>query len=518
MKKRPVVKGTLILVLSGLIVRGIGFFYRIYLTTIIGAEGMGLFQLISPVYSLIILTLTSGISTAVSRMTAVSTARKQYQKAGEIVSTALFIVVAAGIFAAILLFFNASFISSTILNEKRTYLAMKMLVPCIPVVAAAAALKGYFYGKSNFAPSAVSSIIEQIVKISSMLIIAGTFIEKGLEYACSAAILAMAIGEMAGLLVLIIFFTKVRTNKGLYIEKSLRYRKKNIINEMMKIALPISGNRLVTSLMSTMENILIPLRLAAGGMDKTESISTFGKLSGMAMPLVFFPAIVTSAIATTLIPSISEDIELKKINSANKKIASSIKIAVAMGAIFTALFISYPDKISECVYKGQDIGSLIFLMAYSCVFIYLHQTMLGILNGLGKQNECFWHTITGCAFRIASIYFLLPIYGINSYIISITISLFVICILDIITIIKTTKLILDIRNWVLKPIAGCIILAISGKYIYNFISKLPVKHSYLTYVACVVFVGIGVVLMNIFKLINLKDILKAILPEKGKKN
>src|SRR5690554_5655211 len=160
MSSKSFVKGTLVLVVAGLIVRVFGFAYRIYLSNLIGSEGMGLFQLISPVYSLVILTLTAGVSISVSRMVAREHARKHYVNIRRTMLCALLLVVVTGMGVSMVLYLNIDFITGVLLKDSRTYHSMIFLLPCIPVIAAASAVKGYFYGLQDMIPSALSNIME----------------------------------------------------------------------------------------------------------------------------------------------------------------------------------------------------------------------------------------------------------------------------------------------------------------------------------------------------------------------
>jgi len=468
MVKRSFVSGALILVVAGFFVRILGFIYRIYLSNLIGAEGIGLFQLISPVYSLIILTLTSGISIAVSRMVAEELARGHYINLRRITSCAAAMVITAGIIISLFILLKIDFITGVILKDERTYYSMLLLIPSIPVIAAASALKGYFYGIQNVTPTAFSQIAEQIVRIGIVILLARYSVGLGLEYACALATVGMALGEISNLTVLFLIykFNKGKMFKG--ITKSGFMRKRVIIKSILKISIPVSSNRLVMSIMSTVEFLLIPRMLVAGGLDYQESIELYGRLTGMAAPLIFFPSIVTSSLATTLVPAISEAISLRNYKSANYRISKSMQITFILGFIFSAIFMSYPDEIGNIIYKNENIGWILYLYSFTCVFIYLQQTMLGILNGLGKQGISLRNSMIGYFIRIGFVYFCIPVYGIRGYIWGVIISSACVCVLDLVTITKVTGMYLDIRNWIIKPGFIGAVLLIFSKYVYSF--------------------------------------------------
>jgi stage V sporulation protein B len=429
---------------------------------------MGLFQLISPVYSLVILTLTSGISIAVSKMVAEEYARHHTVNLRRITVNALVLVVTAGIAVSAVIYLNIDFIVNYILKDSRTYYSMLLLIPCIPVIAAASALKGYFYGIQDVTPTAISQIAEQVVKIGLVILTAAYFLNLGLEYACALATVGMAMGEIANLFVLCISYSLKKRKERAAKSKDGFLRKRLILWKLLEISLPVSSNRFITSIMSAIEYILIPRMLILAGMDHQSSIELYGKLGGMALPLIFFPSLVTMSLATTLVPAISEAISLKNFKTVNYRISKSIQITLILGIIFSVIFMSYPDDIGNLVYRNQDIGELLYLLSFSCIFIYLNQTMLGILNGLGKQGISLRNTIIGSAIRIGFVYFLIPVYGIKSYVWGIIISFTCVCVLNMITIAKTTGLALNIRNWIVMPGIVGIFMLLIGRYIQGF--------------------------------------------------
>lgn len=468
MTRKSFVGSAIILMIAGFVVKVLGFVYRIYLSNLIGAEGMGLFQLITPVYSLVILTLTSGVSIAVSKMVAEELAQNHIVNLRRITSVALAIVVVSGIAASAAIFIFLNPIINIILKDSRTYYSMLLLIPCIPVVAAASALKGYFYGVQDVVPTAFSQVVEQVVRIGLVIAMAGFFLNIGLEYACALATVGMAIGEISNLFVLYIVYRLRKGKKGAYDVKKGLMRKRKIIKDILKISIPVSFNRFVTSIMAAVEMILIPRMLLAGGMDYQASIEEYGKLTGMAMPLVFFPSLVTASLATTLVPAISEALSLKSFKMVNYRISKSIQLTFILGFIFTAIFLIFPDEISDAIYRKEHIGRILYLLAFTSIFIYLQQTLLGILNGLGKQGVSLRNSVIGYAIRIGFVIFCIPSYGIPGYVIGIIVSSAIVCVMNIATVTNTTGMALDFRNWVLKPGAIGIILLLIGKYVYGF--------------------------------------------------
>jgi len=513
MRSRTFISGAITLMIAGFVVRILGFIYRIYLSNLIGAEGMGLFQLIFPVYSLIILTLTSGISIGVSRMTAGELALGHNINIRRIAKCAMFIVISGGLAVSAAMYLNMEMITKLIIKDSRTYSSLLLLIPCIPVIAAASALKGYFYGIQRVVPTAVSQIAEQVVKIGLVILLAGYFVDAGLEYACAVATAGMAFGEIANLGVLAVVYIWRRKQEMKAISRAGFVRKRKIIVDLVKTAIPVSVNRFVISIMSVAENLLIPWMLVAGGLDYTSSMETYGRLSGMALPLIFFPSMVTSSLATTLVPAISEAVSLKNFKSVNYRISKSIQITFIMGFIFTAIFMIYPEEIGGIIYRREKIDDMLYMLSFSCVFVYLQQTLTGVLNGLGRQGELLRNTMIGSAIRIGFVYFLIPVYGIQSYVWGLIASFAITAVINMYTINKITGMLPDLKNWILKPGIVGAVMVFAGRYFYSFFDIFALAGWIKIFLAllCDIFAGLFLMVLagvlgkdEIFKLAGLK--------------
>jgi len=500
--RKSFISSAIILIVAGFIARLVGFVYRIYLSNLIGAEGMGLFQLVVPIYTAVVLTITAGISIAVSKMVAEQQARNNTANSGRITSLAIALVIAAGSLVSLFIFFNIDFISTKILGDARTYKALLIMVPCIPAVVAASAFKGYFYGIQKVMPTAFSQVAEQIIKIVFVLFLTGRIAEKGVEFACAVATLSAALGEIANALVLaaVYLFKKRYFSKTGFTGRLMR--KRTIIMELLKISVPVSANRMIVSILSAAEYILIPAMLISGGLEYKNSMELFGRLTGMALPLIMFPSLVTNSLATTLVPAISESVSKKNYRAVNSKISKSVQTTLILGMMFTAMLISYPGEIGRLVYRHEDIESLLYMLAFPCIFIYLQQTLTGVLNGLGKQGILLRDTVIGSVIRIAVVYFLMPVYGIRIYVLSLAFSYILTSCLNLFVINKITGLVIDLRGWLLKPGVISVAMMLVGKYIYYFFFMLDLDRTVtilMTLVANALISGFLMMAAGVFK-------------------
>lgn len=450
--------GAVKLTAAGFIVRMMGFVNRIFMSNLIGAEGMGLYQLTFPVYSLIILTLTSGVSITVSGMTAKCKAKGDIRESRTAAKVGFGVLLIAGTACGVLMAVFAKPLAQYVLGDSRTALSMVLLSPCIPIVASASALKGYFYGMSEVTPTAISQIVEQVVRIGFIFALAGVIAGQNLENACAIITMSSAVGEMANLLVVFIAFkgAKRRTRRaaGGAPVRSLR-EKISLFNvsakKVVKDSLPISAGRFIVSIMGTVESVLLPMRFLAGGMDYTASLSMLGRLSGMAMPLIMFPSVVTSALATTLVPAIASAVSVNNLKLARSRISRCIKMSLIMGFLFFGIFFTFGGPVGELLYPGQHVGELLCEMSVFCILLYLQQTMTGILNGLEKQTVSLVSTVIGSVVRLASIWFLVPQIGVNGYIIGMLFGTSLTCVINLAYIVKCMRMPFLFTEWIVLP-------------------------------------------------------------------
>jgi stage V sporulation protein B len=336
------------------------------------------------------------------------------------------------------------------------------------------------------------------------------FLQFGLEYACALATIGMAFGEMSNLLVLTVFYRHKKYKHLQVTSKKGILRKRVLLKRVLACAVPVSINRFIISIMMAIEVILIPQRLLAGGLNAIECMQEYGKLTGMAMPLIFFPALVTTSISTTLVPAISESLSVNDFGRVNYRISKSIQITMVLGFLFTAMFACYSNQIAELIYPNQAVGHTLFLLSFTCVLVYLTQIMMGIMNGLGKQGVLLLNSVIGATIRILCVIFLIPKFGIPSYVAGIIVSSIIVCMLNFATINKNTGIMMDLRKWIILPGIVTTFLIFTGKYIYSFFNFLKLATPLHTLFVIIIFMFAGLGLMTIVGVIDRKEVMQLV--------
>ncbi|MGL4344853.1 MAG: putative polysaccharide biosynthesis protein [Cellulosilyticaceae bacterium] len=457
MGKKALITGTIVLTIASLITRVLGFVFRIYMSNIMGAEGMGLYQLIFPVYMLIWSATSAGISLAISRKVSEYTAKRQHSDAIRTLKGAIVLSLCVGAFISLFLYTFAPWLSVYYLHAPDTMLSLKVMSFCIPFMCIACCIRGYFQGRQEMAFSAGAQIIEQVARMVVIYLFAGLFIPKGIAYACALGTLGLCGGEISSCL---FTYTVYRIKRaGLPLSKpSLRYRE--VMSTLMAIAIPITANRVLVSGLSSIENILVPLQLQKGGLDSSSALSLYGMFSGMALPLLFFPSMVTMSLSTVLVPAISEAKATHNQRLLQKTVSKSIQISCLIGIGSTALFLSLGPEIAQACYKLDQVGVYLQMLAIICPFIYLQSILNGMLNGLGLQKLTFKGTLLGSAVCIICIVLLIPTKGITGFIIAMLLQSGTITCYHLFHVLKHTSVSIDLMNWIVKPAlaaaAGCL--------------------------------------------------------------
>jgi len=292
---------------------------------------------------------------------------------------------------------------------------------------------------------------------------------KGIESLCLLAVMAMLAGEFANIFVVFITFQynqRKRTNNT-----ALQFNEKtrSAFVKICKTAVPISTNRLILSVIGTAESLIIPKRLLLYGLSFQESLKSFGRISGMASPLVFFPSMLPAALATALVPAIAGAVATRNYLIANRQISQSIRLTLVFGLVFTSFFATCSHEIAELIYPGEGVGEILYLLSFTGIFLYLKQTMLGVLNGLGKESAILLNTFIGSLASLFVIWFAIPMFGVPAYIYAVIIGSIITVSLNFRIITKITGISIDVGHWILKPLTA----ALLGSLLALILKRLP---------------------------------------------
>ena len=387
-------KGTFILTIASFVVKVIGSLNWIFVSRILGGEGIGLYQMAFPIYFFAMTISQAGVPVAISIITAERVALKDIYGAQRVFRISMFLMLLTGIFFSVLTYFSADWlIDWQFIRDPRAHLSIVALSPTIFFVTFLAASRGYLQGWQRMTPTAVSQIIEQIFRVIVMIALADLFLPMGLEYAAAGASLGALAGAVTGLIVLVYFHIKLNRD----IEKTYGINLKpapetahesrfSIIKRIFKLALPVSAASIMLPVVSNLDLMIVPQRLEVAGYSVRQATELFGYLTGMAVPLINLATILTASLAVSIVPAISEARALKDTARIFRQTAAAVRISnfVCFPAFVIMFFLATP--IASLIYNAPGAGDAVMISAVSIILLGLHQVSTGVLQGLGHTT------------------------------------------------------------------------------------------------------------------------------------
>ena len=328
-------RGAFILAAAGLVVKLLGAFYRIPFTRLVGSEGVGLYQMAYPIYITLIALSTSGIPIAISMLVAEKGARGDRFGARQVFLLALAFLFLFGLLLTIGLYHSAHYLAESVLGDARAYYSLVSIAPAILVISVASAFRGYFQGWQLMWPTALSEVIEQCIRVGTVLWAAYVLLDRGVEFAAAGAAFGAFTGGCGGLLVLVCLL--LWFERGLHRQfrpggwsraLSLLDGAGQLLKRLLLFALPISAGSLVLPLVQTIDAIIIPHRLQTAGFSYHQATAMFGELSGMAGTLVYLPAVFTVSLAVSLVPNIASALARGRTREINERVATAIRVTI----------------------------------------------------------------------------------------------------------------------------------------------------------------------------------------------
>ena len=413
-------KGAMILTLAGIIVKIIGAFSKVLLARILGGEGIGLYQMAYPIYQIIVSLATAGLPVAISIMIADKLAYKDVRGASKIFRVSATVLFALGAFFSVALFLAVPWlVESEWLTDPRSSFALMALAPAIVVVTILSCLRGYFQGFQVMLPTGASQVVEQSLRVACMVGFALFLLPYGLPMAAAGATLATFPGVVGGILVLLYFYRRQRHLRA----KLLAEQATDIIPEsswqIMKrlfvLAIPVSMANIMMPIVSGIDLGVVPQRLIDAGYSVREATTLFGYLTGMATSLVNLPIILTTSLAASLVPAISEAFSKKDMGEIQNRSHVALKITTLITVpAFVGLYV-LATPISELLYATPNAGGPIAVMSLSIFLLGVQQVSTGILQGLGHTAIPMVNLFISTLIKIPLSWYLtaLPEWGIN---------------------------------------------------------------------------------------------------------
>lgn len=487
-KNSPIIKGTLVLTIAGFLTRIIGFFFRIFLSRTIGAEGLGIYQLIFPIQILCYSLCTSGFETAISKLVA-SYKDKDTKKAICIARCGLVLSTIISLIIMLVVFYNSELISRRILFESRCNLMIKWMSLTIPLASIHACICGYYLGIKSTKVPAFSQLMEQFSRVLSIYILVQIYKHTGTPITPVVAVIGSLFGEIISVIYCVISY-KIIKRKAQFDEKhkSIFYKIKTCMpftKAIMKLSIPLTLNRFLTSILTSIQSILIPNMLIVYGLSSSKALSLYGIILGLVFPLILFPSAIIMSLSMLLLPTISEAQDKKNAAKISLTTEKALKFSSVFGILCSGLFIFYGNQIGLFLFSNSDSGKYICILGFLCPFLYISSTLASVINGLGRTGITFIHSTVSTIIQIAFIVFAIPKWGIIGFLLGLLVSTVINSISHFITAWLLIDLKINAFQYFIVPIVIVNLLVLISKYLFAFSSFV---HPYLPCALSIAFI------------------------------
>jgi stage V sporulation protein B len=493
MKKKNFLYGAMLLTISAVISKILGAVYRIPLTNLIGSEGIGIYQMIFPVYALLLVVSSSGIPVFVSRLVSSEVSLKRNENLSFIFRRALFLSAIISLVSSLLVFFLAKQLASLQGNTFAT-LGFMAVSPAIVLGSLVAVFRGYFEGLQNMKPTAISEVIEQVAKVGLGLLLAFFLYPSGLEYGVMGAVLGIALGEIVSLFVVFMMYVfhnkKLKQNKSDEVKSTVIllenkkqaqkdnttfvvFEKKQFLKRMFFESLPITFGATIVPLTLFLDSILMVNLLTNVGFSTTTATRLFGLQAGVVGSLIHLPIIISVALSTALLPNIVAANTVKNTQEISKKSSFSIKLVwfIAFACFLGYLLLS--KNIAQFLYRDgldnalidemQIVINLITMSAISIVYHSLLRIFTSLLHAINKSSVVAKNLLIASIVKIGLTVLLVSIPSINIYGASIasTIGYLVGCTISLLSVKKRIVTQFSWQQFFMAPfVSGAIMVAI----------------------------------------------------------
>jgi stage V sporulation protein B len=471
LQKQSFVRGTIILSASALFLKILGFVNIIFLTRLLGAEGIGLLMMAHPLVPLVITLTELGLPVAISKLVSEADVQGNESKVKRILVVSLAITGTLSIILTLIALFGATYIASIFLTDQRAYYAMLAITPIAPIIAISAVLKGYFRGRQHMKTIAISEIIEHVVQMTFMIVLVQLLLPYGIEYAAAGAMICSVIGEGAGLVYVSAKFRTHFTRKGSRpkVRPHFRHSKQTLL-ELLHIGLPTTGNGFVHSIFRAFLPMLVTKSLLISGVSAVEATKQYGLLFGCAFPLLFLPSFITSSLSTALIPAISEAKAKENGLLMHRRMDQAMRTALFVGTPSTIILYIWANPLSTIIYHNPEAGNLVKILAPIFFLHYFEGPFHAILLGLGKAATVMWNFMVTSLFEAVAIFIFASKLGIEGVAIGLGFGVFLLTLLNFSSISSIIGFYMDVRT-VLMNMFSAVIMVICGMGMYSFMQQ-----------------------------------------------
>ncbi len=392
--------------------RTVAVVFQVWLSSRIGAAGIGLFQLVMSVSMLASTFAISGIRFSVTRLAAEELARGRPDWAAAAVRRCLVYAAVFGTAAFILLAAGAEYIGTVWIGDSRTVLSLRILAISLPFLAMSAVFGGYFTACSRVIKSALVQILEQFIRIFVIFVMLSRAPDMGAEHACASIVAGGVAGECSSFVFLAAVYA-LDKRKHL---KEPSGRHPGLNSRMLSISIPLALSAYARTALSTLEHLLVPRGFKKAGLSAEKALSDYGVIQGMVFPVITFPSVFFSALAELLVPELTHAQATGNSDFISSAAGRLLYLCYIFSAGAAAILFCFSGYLGMGIYSSPEAGAYIRLLAPIIIIMYLDTVTDGILKGLGQQLHSMAYNIMDAVLSVVMVYTLLPLFAVKAYI------------------------------------------------------------------------------------------------------
>ena len=419
--------------------RTAGIYYRAQMRKTVGLEGVGLYTLTQTAFLFAVTAATAGLHTAVTMVLSENAGKGNRRAVRDALGYALLMGLAAGA----LLFILAPVIAGKLLGDARCTPSLRILSPALPVMAAAAVFKGFFYAQRQAGFVALSDVLEQGVEMTAFFLAAERLAPMGLTWACASIAIGTTVSEISSCTMLAVAYIRAVRHEKL--------TKESHLGRIQETALPVTGSAVLGAGLRTAENTMVPRGLIQYGMDRTAALGIYGQVRAMALPLIFYPSSLIGSLASLMIPELSENRAAGKTETMYPAICRLLKLTMWAAFGTAGLLWAFSREIAAAVFQDVAVGKILLLLSPLVPLMYLEMVTDGMLKGLDQQVPVLRVHLADAGVRAGLVMILVPKWGVAGFIGMMYLSNIVTPLASLIRLLKVTGLRFEWREWLLIP-------------------------------------------------------------------
>ena len=421
--KESFIKSTIILIIGGFVTKILGMIIKIVNTRLISINGISIYMLIFPTFSLFMALSQLSLPISISKLVS----EDKYNNKNLVFST-IPIIIISNLILIIVIILSSKFISINLLKDSRCYLPILCISLVLPFEAISNMLRGYFFGKQKMLPHVISHILEQIIRLCLTIFFIPILIEKSLIYAVSFLVIVNMFSEAISIIILLLFLPK-----EIIIHKIDIIPTKKSIKNILDISIPNTSTRVIGNIGYFLEPIVLTLGMIASGYSIKYITLEYGIITGYSMPMLLLPGFFTGAISSSILPVISKAYANNNLVYIKKKTKQAIFFSLIIGIPATLLLFLFPSFFLKTIYGTSYGANYLKILAFPFLLYYIELPLSAVMQATNKSKKVMLDNLIGIVIKTILLYLTSLFHiGMYSFIIACSINIFIVTILHMI--------------------------------------------------------------------------------------